>query len=207
MPLPFADSSDREFVELLGRARLGEADALGALIDRYRLYLLKIANDEADSNLQGKEGNSDVVQDAYTQAIQAFQQFHGVSAAELRAWLRGILLNRLDDQRDRYHARKRNVSVEVPLADLATQDSRNEQLAADQTSPSSLAVHREERELLEAALQELPEEDRVLLELRQKEGWSFADIAQKMGLSEAAAQKRWARAVQALKERVARRHG
>jgi RNA polymerase sigma-70 factor (ECF subfamily) len=197
-------SSDREFLDLLQQARHGDQRALGQLINRYRQYLLRIAYDEADTDLQAKDGDSDYVQDACVKAICAFQRFHGGTSREMRAWLRSILLNQISDARKHALTKKRNIRAEVPLQSIDTGDSRNEKLAVTDCSPPEQAVRQEERTILETALENLSELDRVIFEMRQKDGYAFIEIARQLNLSEEAAQKRWARALNTLKQKVSR---
>jgi RNA polymerase sigma-70 factor (ECF subfamily) len=201
--------SDQEFLELLLQARQGDQQALGILIERYRSYLLKIAGDQADANLQSKEGESDLVQDTYLKAVRAFSHFTGQTTKDLRAWLRRILLNRINGRRIHFHADRRSVEAEVPLYALDGNESGDENLDnldADLSSPSERAVRLEERQLFELALQMLPDSDRAVIALRQKDGCSFEEIAQRFDMTKEAAQKRWARAVQALEVKVKRLH-
>jgi RNA polymerase sigma-70 factor, ECF subfamily len=202
--LPFAPSSDQEFLELLVKARQGDQRALGTLIDRYRPYLMKIAYEEADPDLQAKEGESDLVQDTYLKAVGAFQLFAGQTADEMRAWLRRILLNRINYRRIYYHADRRSVEAEIPLHALESDDNHKDKLDADISSPSEHAVRAEERQMLDTALQTLPELDRDIITLRQKDGCAFAEIARRLSLTKEVAQKRWMRAIQALEEKVNR---
>jgi RNA polymerase sigma-70 factor, ECF subfamily len=202
--LPSAPGSDQEFLELLVQARQGDNHALGMLINRYRPYLLKIACDEADTNLQSKEGESDLVQDAYLNAVRAFALFKGQTQHDLRAWLRKILLNQISGSRTHYHADKRAIDAEIPLQAIDGKDSRNDNLQAIISSPSEQLVREEERCQVESALQTLPDIERAIFAMRQKDGCPFAEIARRLNMSEDAAQKRWARAIQALQEKVNR---
>ncbi len=59
---------------------------------------------------------------------------------------------------------------------------------------------REDEERLEAALAQLPEEQRRVIHLRHRDRKSFAEVAAILGRSEDAAQKLWARAIQKLRE-------
>jgi RNA polymerase sigma-70 factor, ECF subfamily len=198
---PSVPDSDQEFLELLMLARKGDHEAMGTLIDRYRPYLLKIAYDEGDTNLQGKEGDSDMVQGAYVYAIRAFHMFKGQTAQDLKGWLRKILLNQIHGVRDHYHADKRDVSAEIPLGS----DSRiNDELLPKEDTPSEQLVQREEHQLLERALQSLSELDRAIISMRQKDGFSFVEIARRLKLTEEAVRKRWARAIEVLEEKVNR---
>ncbi len=198
--------SDQEFFELLEQARKGDPDALGRLIDRCRPYLTKLAHDEGDTSLQGKVSDSDLVQYACLDAVRGFGQFRGRTSHEMLGWLRQILLYRLKGLRDRYHAQKRDVGIESPLQ-FSVDDSNNAQLQAPATSPSEQVVRQEEREVLELALRGLSAPDRTIIEMRHQGGHPFAEIARRLHLTEEAARKRWARAVQSLQDEVRRLYG
>ncbi|MGH7140903.1 MAG: hypothetical protein ACREHD_34670, partial [Pirellulales bacterium] len=53
---------------LLTRARLGDGNALGALLEFYRSYLALLARLSIDRRLQGKADASDLVQETFLQA-------------------------------------------------------------------------------------------------------------------------------------------
>ena len=203
MKATLPSDSDQEFIDLLELARKGDPDALGHLIDRCRPYLLKIAHEEGDADLQAKVGDSDMVQYTCLDAVRAFPQFRGRSSAEMLGWLRQILRYRINGIRDQFKADKRDLSAEISLQ-IDTDDSRNDNLQASTSSPSEQAVHQEERDLVERALRGLSELDRAIIEMRQKDGQAFAEIARQLHLTEEAAQKRWVRAIQTLKEKVRR---
>jgi len=80
---------------LLARARQGDTDGLGSLLELYRNYLYLMARTQIDLHLQGRASPSDVVQEAFAQACENFAQFRGGSEKELLAWLRRILVNTL----------------------------------------------------------------------------------------------------------------
>jgi RNA polymerase sigma-70 factor, ECF subfamily len=203
----FPDSSEHEFFRLLEKARQGDDDALGRVINRYRPYLLKIAFEEGDTNLQAKAGDSDIVQNTCLQAVRVFQEFQGKTSSEMRAWLRQILLHQVGDFRDQYRTNKRDIAAEVPLQTLDAQDSRNDKLKDDADSPSEQVMLQEESDWLERALEALPEPERTIIKLRQKDGRPFSEVARAVGMSEEATQKRWARAIQSLQEKVNRLYG
>jgi RNA polymerase sigma-70 factor (ECF subfamily) len=196
--------SDQEFFELLEQARGGDQDALGRLIDCCRPYLLKIAHDEGDSTLQPKVGDSDLVQYACLDAVRSFRQFRGRTSREMLGWLRQILLSRLSGVRDHFDADKRGLELPLPSN---LNDSRNEALQDSTAPPSEHALRKEEREVMEDALRVLSAPERAVIEMRQKDGLAFAEIARVLRVTEDAARKRWARAIQSLQAEVQRRYG
>jgi RNA polymerase sigma-70 factor (ECF subfamily) len=190
-------SDPRKFLESLARARAGEGEALGQLLVGFRGYLLKIAREELDADLQAKGGASDLVQETFVDARRDFARFVGGDEAELRAWLRRILLNNLANFTRGYReTEKRRVEREVPLDD----GSGDRGLAADQSTPSGQAMKDERAEALVRALEQLPEDYRRVLQLRHEEELSFKEIAEVMGRSPQAVHKLWARAVERLQQ-------
>src|SRR5262245_24651064 len=81
--------------QLLARARQGDTESLGALLELYRNYLHLMARTQIDLHLQGRASPSDAVQEAFVQACENFAQFRGGSEPELLGWLRRILVNTL----------------------------------------------------------------------------------------------------------------
>ncbi|MBI3823551.1 MAG: sigma-70 family RNA polymerase sigma factor [Planctomycetes bacterium] len=203
MKLSLASESDQAFLELLDQARQGDQLALGELIDRYRPYLLKIAHDEGDTDLKPKVADSDLVQFTCLDAVRGFGQFRGRTSHEMLGWLRKILIHRLQGVRDHFRADKRPVEVPLPAESGEVEST----LSATGSSPSDQAVHREEREVVEIALQALPPDDRRIVEMRQKEAVAFADIARQFHMTEDATRKRWMRAIRVLQDEVRRLYG
>src|SRR5438094_9736562 len=79
----------------LPAARAGSMEALGQALEEFRHYLLRIAEQELDPDLRAKGGASDLVQLTFLEAQRDFARFHGDTAAELRAWLRRLLVDTL----------------------------------------------------------------------------------------------------------------
>src|SRR5262245_66692989 len=85
--------------QLLQAARAGSTEALGRVFEGCRHYLLLVANEGLESDLRAKAGASDLVQDTFLEAQQAFIRFQGTSERDLLAWLRQILLYTLGNFR------------------------------------------------------------------------------------------------------------
>lgn len=188
-------------------SRRGCNDAMGRLMQMCRQYLLHVANDELESDLQAKMAASDLVQETFLEAQRDFPRFRGETEAELLAWLRRILLHNLANQRRRYRdVDKRRIASEVPIdADSSGADVAGF-LAAITPSPSQRAIEHEEVEALEHAIEQLPEDYRQVIVLRQRERRSFEDIGRTMGRSADAARMLWSRAIERLASQLGPRH-
>jgi RNA polymerase sigma-70 factor, ECF subfamily len=188
--------------EGFGAARSGSRDALGALLDSCRPYLLKIARDELPPALTVKGGASDVVQETLLDAIRGFSRFHGDSDVELRAWLRHLLFFRIGKLVRRFRvAGKRQLAREVRL-DAADSASLAAVPVAPQSTPSSRAAANERDAALERALARLPADYREVIRLRYQERQSFETIAAAMGRSANAVNLLWFKAVRRLREEL-----
>src|SRR5262249_36172475 len=148
-------------------------------------YLLVIAQQELDPELQAKGGASDLVQDAFLKAQRHFGQFRGNAEPELLGWLRRLLLNHLVDFRRSYQeTAKRAAGREVSTAAGDAMRDPLLGLAAPGPSPSGLAMQREQAQAFQQALERLPEDSRQVLILRHQAGQSFEEIARAMNRSE-----------------------
>ena len=189
---------------LVAEARAGSRSALGAALESCRRHLLSIANHRVGSDLQSKAGASDLVQATLLEAHRDFGGFRGGSRDEWRAWLRQILLNNLDSfARQFRRTAKRRVSRECSLEETAVRRSIWEALVDDLPSPSSLVSRDEEARALEQELGRLPESYRLVILLRHRGRLPFAEVARRMGRTEAATRKLWLRALDALQQRLA----
>jgi RNA polymerase sigma-70 factor (ECF subfamily) len=157
-------------------------------LEAYRDYLRLLARTQLGPRLQAKLDASDIAQQAILQAHQAQGQFRGTTESERLAWLRVILANVLAAATRRFEAKIRDIGRERSLeADLEQSSSRLECLfAADETSPSQRAVRCEELLRLAAALTQLPEDQRQVVELHYLKGLTVADVAKQMERSRAA---------------------
>ncbi|MFO7907524.1 MAG: sigma-70 family RNA polymerase sigma factor [Pirellulaceae bacterium] len=195
-------SQDQQLDGLIEAARAGSQEALGELLQRCRRYLLLVAGQELAQPLQVKEAPSDLVQDVYVDAQANFAQFHGHTQHELLTWLRGILRHRLARTQRRYQqTHKRDMACEVN-GNRVYQDDIQLRPVRPVLSPSSQAIVREREACMLRALESLSSDYRQVILLHHRDGMPFAEIARRMGRSEAAVRKLWARAVQQLRRRL-----
>lgn len=187
------------FQARLEESRAGGGDHLGLLLEVYRPYLLKVANDELDSDLRPKAGGSDLVQQTFLEANKNFEAFRGATEAELIAWLRKILLNNIANLHRQYRSTgKRDIDREVSIHATGSSVINVGIPPAKDDSPSQEALAREEAEAIERALARLPADYRTAIVMRHQLHRSFAEIGAALNRSPEAARKVWARAIEAL---------
>lgn len=187
----------------LARARAGSSEALGRLMEFSRQYLLLIANEELDSHLQAKGGASDLVQETQLEAVHAFDEFRGETTAALLGWLRQMLLNNVRDFSRRYTGTaKREVGREMSLGEADGSRDLAECLVQDDPSANAVLERQEREQRVERVLADLPEAYQQVVVWHHRENLSFEEIGTRLGRSEGAVRKLWARAIQQLQERL-----
>jgi RNA polymerase sigma-70 factor (ECF subfamily) len=164
-----------------------------------------LAGLQLDARLQGKVEPSDIVQETLLKAHQGRDQFHGQSEAEMAGWLRKILANTMIDALRRFTSEGRDVGLEQSLEASLHESSRRLEgwLASAEASPVEQAERQERLLRLAAALADLPEEQRLALELKHLEGWSVHAISERLGRSEAGVGGLLRRGLQRLREQMA----
>jgi RNA polymerase sigma-70 factor (ECF subfamily) len=180
--------SELPIAELLQRARGGDREALGALLDRYRAYLRILAKRKLETTVQARVDVSDVVQQTYLEAHRDFAAFQGEAEAELIGWLRCILEHNAAHTLEHHlFTQKRTMDREKSLDDShgggAPLAGR---IPANQTSPSRRAMLGEAAVRLAEAIEMLPEDQREAIRLRHLEGWTLEQLANHFGRSESA---------------------
>ncbi len=186
---------------LLTLARQGQGQALGQLLEIYRSWLLLVSRLQIDQRLQGKVSASDLVQETFLHAQQAFPGFLGSTERELVEWLRRILASRLAEVvRQFYGTKRRNPRLEQQLdAELDHSSQVSAALADPGASPSQQASQRERVVVVSNALDRLSPDYREVIILRHFQGLPFHEVAVRMQRSEEAVKKTWARALSALR--------
>jgi RNA polymerase sigma-70 factor (ECF subfamily) len=171
-------------------------------LDRYREYLRVLARLQFDGRLQAKLDPSDVVQQTLLKAQRNLDQYRGTSDGELAAWLRRILANTMTDAARHFG---REVTGDLSIAQQLEESSARLEawLAADGTSPSAQVARQEQLLRLADALAQLPEDQRVVVELRYLKECAVGDIAEQVGKTEPAVAGLLRRGLQKLRELLA----
>lgn len=171
------NDSDAAIVDLIRRARAGDREALGDLLDAHRDYLRGVAEQLLNPRIAARIDASDVVQQTCLSIHKRIGEFDGEDVAQFVAWLRQVHERNIQNVvRDQLHAQKRAAGRDEPLVDRDVP-------AARQTSPSRRAMRGEEAVRLSEALAKLPEDEQQALRLRYLEGRTLGEVCQDMGLT------------------------
>ena len=179
-------------------------ESIGQAYTLYGDEFRRMADNALAADLAGKVGASDVVQDTFFAASRDLASYRGNSPREFRGWLEGIFWNRLMYLRRFFRtSARRQVSREVPLgwSDSGSPGEWIGEIAGQTTaSPLSRIVQAERTEAFRGAVKRLNESDRQLIRWHSEERVTFPVISDRLGISEDAARKRWARALTRLRD-------
>lgn len=156
-------------------------------LERYRNYLLVLAEMQLGGALQKRVQPSDIVQQALLEAHRDRDAFRGGGDAELAGWLRKILSNVLLRAARNHRAGKRDVAREVSLEEALRRSSMRLAgcLAAAGRSPGAAVLLQEDIVSLTDALGELDELQRRVILLHHCEGLAVNEIAERLGRTRA----------------------
>jgi RNA polymerase sigma-70 factor (ECF subfamily) len=190
---------------VLSQAAQGDGQVLGILLAQHRDRLSKMVALRLDRRLQGRIDPSDVIQETYLEVSVRLPEYVRKPSMPFFLWLR-FLTNQKLITLHRHHlgVRMRNAGQQVALDFASTPEASSVALAASllghEARPSEAIVRAETKERVRAALDAMDPLDREVLALRHFEQLSRAEIAHVMEISEAAAGKRYLRALERLKE-------
>jgi RNA polymerase sigma-70 factor (ECF subfamily) len=194
------------------KAAAGDQDAWCSLIERYKDRLRRMVTLRLHPRLQGRLDPSDVLQDTYLEASRQLSDYLRNPVLPFFLWLRQLAGNRLFKLHRRHlTAQARNAGREVSLQKggfpVASSAALAAQLLGPECRPSEAAVRAELKLRLQEALNVMDPLDREALVLRHFEQLTTAEAARVLEISEAAAGKRYLRAVVRLKDILAQMPG
>ena len=191
-------------LRLVERARSGDSAAAGEALVRHRDRLRRMVEARIDRRVRGRVDPSDVLQDGFADAIAKLPGYLTDPKIPLFLWLRLVVGERLAKiHRDHLGAQVRDASREVSLyrgpMPAASSAALAAHLLGKQTSPTQAAVRAERLLRIQEALNALDPLDREILSLRHFEELTHAEAARVLDIQEAAAAKRYIRALKRLK--------
>ena len=168
--------------EVVQRVLTGETAMFEIIMRRYNQRLYRISR----SILQDDGEAEDVMQDAYVRAYEHLYQFAGRAA--FSTWLTRIALH---EALARKRRRQRTEELD------ALQEMRGDSmpiLKSSRPDPEAETAQLHAREMLEDAIQALPESYRIIVVLREVEEMGVAETAETLGVTEAVVKTRLHRA-------------
>jgi RNA polymerase sigma-70 factor (ECF subfamily) len=198
-----AAETDPEVAALIARLKTGDQAALAELFDRHRDKLRRMVQLRLDPRLAGRVAPSDVLQEAYIDALKRFGHYFDKPDQAFFGWLRLVVGQRLADVHREHLAQKRNAGQDVSIhgrPNAADSGCLAAALLGGFTSPSNAAARNEALARLEAALDAMDPLDREVLALRHFEELGNAETAEILGIQPAAASKRYVRALARLRQ-------
>jgi len=155
---------------LVKRVQCGDKAAFNLLVRRYQQKLSSLVSRYVST--QADVG--DVVQEAFIKAYRALHNFRGESA--FYTWLYRIAVNCAKNYITAQSRRPHTTDVDADDAEIYEGNSA----LKEDASPESLLLSGEIKKVIFATIDELPEELRVAITLREIEGMSYEEIASVM---------------------------
>jgi len=150
--------------ELLARARSGDEDALNILITRHLPRLRRWASHRLPLWARDRGDTEDLVQETLVQTLGRLKDFEPQHEGALQAYLRQAVLNRIRDAVRRAGRRPR-------------QDTLDDSILDEATSPLEQAIGAEALARYDAALAALPAADQEAIIGRIELGYDFPELA------------------------------
>lgn len=173
--------------EFLDRVRHRDRSALEEFFERYFDVVHGFVRRFVGESTQAE----DITQDVFVKVYNGIESLD--PARDPRAWLHAIALNSCRD-----HWRSRDHRMRRSSASLDAHPALEAGLAARDGDPAERHARREREQRVQQAIQGLEAPLREAVLLRDYAGLSHAEAAEILGLSEAAARKRYSRALRAL---------
>lgn len=180
-----AEANKEEDLALIVRIKAGDFAAFETVVNKYESrifnHCMKFLNNQEDAE--------DVLQESFLQVYRSLESFRGESA--FSTWLFKIATNGCL-MKIRKKKKVDLVSIDKPIEFDGS--SLQREIVDWSQNPSLQHGNDEMRRVLERVIAELPEDKRVVLVLKDVEGFSNQEIGDMLGMSVAAVKSRLHRA-------------
>jgi len=184
--------------ELVDRARRRDSEAFRVIMQRHNRRLYRIAR----AVLRNDGEAEDAVQEAYVRAFTHLAEFRG--DASLATWLSRIVLNEALGRIRRRRGERDLAALENPMPQA---DIIPFPLAAPPPDPERSMAQRQIQQMLEHAIDDLPDDFRTVLVARVIEDMSVEETARLLGLRAETVKTRLHRARKLLRDALERQVG
>ena len=186
---PTSGASDAALVQ---RVKQGDRSAFDLLVAKYQHKILNLIMRYVKDSSEAM----DVAQETFIKAYRAVPSFRGDSA--FYTWLYRIAINTAKNHL--VAARRRPISLDIDPGDA--EGFEPFAVLRDGDTPERLALTDEIGEAINCAVEDLPEELRTAILLRELEGMSYEEIAQAMDCPVGTVRSRIFRAREAIDKRI-----
>jgi RNA polymerase sigma factor (sigma-70 family) len=162
--------SDVDDVLLLNRIAQRDQSALSALYNRYARIIYGLAL----KSLRSVEESEEVVLDVFTQ-IWRIANRYDVQKSRVDTWIFTLARSRIIDRLRKIQRTKPSINLSIDAIEI--------QLQSNDVDLFEEALIRERRSLVIAAMQTLPSEQRIIIELAYYRGLTQSQIAAETGLA------------------------
>lgn len=171
--------------DILRRAIDGDSDAMSDLLREHTPGLRKRFRGQIPKRWRSVLTVDDVLQEAFTEAFLDIHQFEPRGDQAFRLWLERVLENNLIDAVRALEAEKRggNRKRIEPNKDDERRTALYDQVAQTSVTPSRHAAREEACDVLQQAIEQLPEKYRRLVQMYDIEGHALKDVAAAQGRS------------------------
>ena len=157
--------------ELVARVQAGDKQAFDLLVLKYQRKIMRLLS----RMIRDQAEVEDVAQEAFIKAYRALPQFRGDSA--FYTWLYRIAIN---TARNWLSSNSRRPSTPSSYENEDGETFNEMDNLTDNTTPESELASRQIAQTVNKAIEDLPEDLRTAIVLREIEGMSYEDIAQSM---------------------------
>jgi len=192
-------------VELLRKFTEGDEESLGLLIEKEGARLLPYIRRRLPSHLRRRVGASDILQNTVIDLLAVRERFEDRGVPSFRKMLKVMADLNIARAMEREHAQKRDIAKDKgPVTLAGGRRSRDglQRLPGDTPTASEDFRRREDKQRLGDLLLQLPEEHQEIIRLVHEERLPHAEVASRLGISEAAARKRLSRAMSRLRQQM-----
>ncbi|MDD9856931.1 MAG: RNA polymerase sigma factor RpoE [Gammaproteobacteria bacterium] len=175
---------------LVARVRNGDKQAFNLLVAKYQYRIRSLVSRLVADPLE----QEDIVQDAFIKAYRAISRFRGDSA--FYTWLYRIAVNTA--KHHLVNATRRPPMQDIDAGDMAPM--RTPPRLVEDNTPEMIRQNDQLVQTIKRAIDELPEELRQAITLRELEGLSYEDIAEAMNCPIGTVRSRIFRAREAIQQ-------
>lgn len=178
--------------ELVARVQQGDKRAFDVLVQRYQLKIIKLISRYVHDPTEAL----DIAQEAFLKAYRALPGFRGESA--FYTWLYRIAINTAKNYLVAQGRRPPGSDIDAQEAEQFDGQSS----LKEYETPERLLLKDEIEATVYKAIDELPEDLRTAISLREFEGMSYEEIAQTMGCPIGTVRSRIFRAREAIDKKL-----